>query len=161
MASRCAGVLSGQVWHGESSPSTLFFPGGLPALPFRNLPKSGGFLGSYQKSLAQARRSCIPGAEGSGRAAKGGEQLRGRRAPGPVGRERGNGGRPIARGHSPAPRGAQNSGSRNGSSSSRRVKRKVEAMPASSRRRWAGRARPPPLEPGVRWLCQPRGRGSR
>ena len=147
-------MLSGQVWHGENSPSTLFFPRGLPALPFRNLPKSGDFLGSYQKSLAQARRSCIPGAEGSGRAAKGSEQLRVGRAPGPVGRERGNGGRPIARGHSPAPRGAQNSGSRNGSSSSSpRVKRKVEAMPASSRRRWAGRARPPPLEPGVRWLC--------
>lgn len=68
MASRCAGVLSGQVWHGESSPSALFSPGGLPALPFRNLPKSGGFPGSYQKSLAPARRSCITRAEGSGRA---------------------------------------------------------------------------------------------
>lgn len=68
IASRCAGVLPGQVWHGESSPSALFFPGGLPALPFRNLPKSGGFRGSYQESLAQARRGRTTGAEGSGRA---------------------------------------------------------------------------------------------
>ena len=93
------------------------------------------------------------------RAAKGGEQLRVGRAPGPVGRERGNGGRPIARGHSPAPRFVQNNNSRN-CSSRRQVERKAGAMPASSRRPWAGRARPSSLEPGVRSLCQPRVRGS-
>lgn len=68
MASRCAGVMPGQVPHRESSLSALFSPGGLPALPFRNLPKSGGYPGSYQGSLAQARRSCTTGTEGSGRA---------------------------------------------------------------------------------------------
>lgn len=155
MASRCADVMPGQVPHRESSLSALLFPGGLPALPFRNLPKSGRLSGklSGEPGPGPAFLHHWGGGERAGwRAAKAGEQLRVGRAPGRVGRQRGNAGRPIARGHSPAPRDAQNSGSRSGGSS-RRVKTKAGAMPASPAP--LGRARPASFPPAERPLALP------
>lgn len=115
-----------------------FFSGGWPALPFRNLPRSGGFPGSCEESPPRPGVSPSLGRRGAQSEGQGalpwGAQGAGPRR---VGRERGSRGRSTAWGHSPAPEGAQSSHSRDSSSSGGRTKEAARVM--------LGAPPPPPL----------------
>lgn len=156
MASRCAGVMLRAGAAPRKFTFRFIFPGGLPALPFRNLPKSGGYPGSYQGVWPRPGVPAPLGRRGAGGLA-GGEGRRAAQGGASAGRV-GNGGRPIARGHSPAPRDAQNNSSRRRQQPPSEDKGRGHAgfLPAP-----LGRGAPASfLQPSVRSLCQPRGRGS-